>query len=224
MIVSFRRKARLWFDRLFWKNMADVTLLGGESDWWVCTRLLAPGSMVLSGGAGKDVSFECALVHRGCKVAVFDPSPTGKATMEKEVNQLQGLQFFPQGLAAREAAVKFALPAIPEEGSFRLAAENTDSDDVEFRCVPPKKALELAGFADCSLCKLDIEGFEYEVLAALLRAGLRPMQIAVEFHHFMPGIQWRQTLDSIRELRRAGYRIVRKRQTDYLFVRREFIR
>ena len=200
-----------------------MILLGGESDWWVCTHLLEPGSVVLSGGAGKDVSFECALVRRGCSVVLFDPSPTGKATMEKKVNQMDGLQFFPKGLAAREAAVKFALPAIPDEGSFRLAAETTNSGNVEFRCVTPEKALELAGFADCSLCKLDIEGFEYEVLDALLRAGLRPAQIAVEFHHFMPGIKWLRTLNSILELRRAGYRIVRKRQTDYLFVRKEFI-
>ena len=104
-----------------------------------------------------------------------------------------------------------------------ISSAGSDSATVEFQCVSPKKALELAGFNDCSLCKLDIEGFEYEVLTALLRTGFRPAQIAVEYHHFMPGIKWRQTLASLRELHRAGYRIVRKRQTDYLFIRKEFI-
>ena len=77
--------------------------------------------------------------------------------------------------------------------------------------------------ADCALCKLDIEGFEYEVLESLLQAGIRPAQIAVEFHHFMPGIPWRRTFDSWRQLEQAGYRMVRKRQTDCLFVREEYL-
>ena len=87
-------------------------------------------------------------------------------------------------------------------------------------CVAAPGA-ELAGFAECALCKLDIEGFEYEVLEALLATGIRPAQIAVEFHHFMPGIKWRKTFDSVRRLQRAGYRIVRKRQTDYLFIHKD---
>lgn len=222
MLGSFRRSARLLIDRAFWRNVDDVQLLGGEANWWVCTRLLRPGSFILSGGAGKDVSFEIDLARLGCNVALFDPSPTGKTTMERAINQHPGLRFFSDGLAARDTIVRFAPPAISDEGSFRVATGESPAT-VEFQCVSPKKALEMAGFADCALCKLDIEGFEYEVLTALLADGFRPAQIAVEFHHFMPDITWRQTFDSVCELQRAGYRIVRKRQTDYLFIREEFL-
>ncbi len=223
MLASFRRKARIWFDRLLWRRMDGVELRGGDANWWICSRLLQPGSRVLSGGAGKDVSFEMELARSGCKVAVFDPSPTGKTTMEKPVNRHSGLQFFPLGLAAHDTTIRFSPPANPEEGSFRSEVSPCDETLVEFPCVSPRKALDLAGFADCALCKLDIEGFEYEVLESLLAAGLRPAQIAVEFHHFMPGIRWQQTWHSLRQLRRAGYRIVCKRQTDYLLVRTEFL-
>ena len=222
MLGSLRRHARLWVDRAFWKEVDGVRLLGEEANWWVCTRLLPPGSHVLSGGAGKDVSFEIDLARMGCQVALFDPSPTGKNTMQKPVNQHPGLRFFPDGLAARDTVVGFAPPVILDEGSFRIVADGGPAT-INFRCVSPKNALGMAGFSDCALCKLDIEGFEYEVLTSLLSDGFRPAQIAVEYHHFMPGIPWRRTLDSVRELRRAGYRIVRKRQTVYLFIREEFL-
>jgi FkbM family methyltransferase len=223
LLAYIRRSGRLGFDRLFWRKLAGLELAGGEASWWICPEMLKPGSKVLSGGAGKDVSFELELVRRGCEVALFDPSPTGRATMELPGNQPAGLQFFPLGLAGRDKIVGFAPPANPAEGSFRTASGESDSALVEFPCVSPSKALELAGFSDCALCKLDIEGFEYEVLEALLDAGIRPAQIAVEYHHFMPGIPWRRTFDSWRRLEQAGYRIVRKCQADYLFVRREFL-
>ena len=224
MLANLRRTGRVWFDRLFWQKLEGVRLMGGEASWWLCPALLKPGCAVLSGGAGKDVSFEMELARLGCDdVALFDPSPTGQVTMEQPVNQHSRLRFFARGLAAEDATVRFAMPAIPEEGSFRPIGSLAGSAVVEFPCVSPKTALELAGFAGCALCKLDIEGFEYEVLESLLAAGFRPAQIAVEYHHFMPGIPWRRTLDSVRRLRRAGYRVVRKRQTDYLFVREEFL-
>jgi FkbM family methyltransferase len=200
-----------------------VELVGGDANWWICPALLKPGAKVLSGGAGNDVSFERELVRMGCEVALFDPSPTGRATMEQVVNRHTHLQFFPLGLARSDMVVRFAPPANPEEGSFRTAVASQETTTVEFPCVSPGKALALAGFADCALCKLDIEGFEYEVLEALLDAGIRPPQIAVEYHHFMPGIPWHRTLASMQQLQRAGYEIVRKRQTDYLFVRKEFL-
>ena len=131
------------------------------------------------------------------------------------------LRFYPIGLAAADSTVRFSPPVNAAEGSFRLVVEHNDAAAVEFDCVSPRRALELAGFNDCALCKLDIEGFEYEVLDALLAGGFRPVQIAVEFHHFMPGIPWRKTLKTVFQLQRAGYRIVRKRQTDYLFVRKD---
>ena len=113
MLTSLRRTLRLCFDRLFWRSMVDVRLLGKEADWWVCTRLLLPGSCVLSGGAGNDVSFELELARLGCNVALFDPSPTGQATMAKPGNRHPKLQFIAQGLAARDTTIRFAPPVIP---------------------------------------------------------------------------------------------------------------
>jgi FkbM family methyltransferase len=224
MLTSYRPVARRWFDRAFWTRADGVEQVGSEADWWVCTRLLAPGTCVLSGGAGKDVSFELELVQRfGCLVALFDPSPIGKLTMGSVANQHPNLQFFELGLAKRNTNVRFAPPADQDEGSFRVLGRGSLGTTIEFACVSPRQALEHAGFSDCGLCKLDIEGFEYEVLEAVLAAGLRPAQIAVEFHHWMPGIPWRRTLSSLCQLRRAGYRIVRKRQTDFLFVRQDLL-
>jgi hypothetical protein len=92
---------------------------------------------------------------------------------------------------------------------------------LEFECLDPRDALRCAGMDRLELLKLDIEGFEYDFLAAMLSAGIRPVQIAVEFHHFLPGIPVMKTLVALRRLSRAGYRILHKDQCDYLFVHRE---
>src|ERR1041385_5529984 len=47
----------------------------------ICPDGLGPESVVYSGGVGKDVSFEHALVKSfGCSVVLFDPSPIGLET------------------------------------------------------------------------------------------------------------------------------------------------
>lgn len=139
--------------------------------------------------------------------------------MDNSANQHPNLQFFELGLAKQNMNLQFLPPVNPDEGSWRVTADGGVGAMVEFACVSPQSALKMAGFSDCDLCKFDIEGFEYDVLEMLLKAGLRPAQIAVEFHHRMPGIPWRRTFSSLWQLRRAGYRMVRKHRSDFLFVR-----
>lgn len=218
----WRQSLRRGLDAWFCRSGIGIEKIGGESPWHVVRSRLAPGTRVLSGGAGQDVSFEVELVEKnGCRVAVFDPSPTGAATMARCAPH-PDLHFFPMGLAATDSTEHFAPPVDPAEGSFGLD-RRAGGATVEFVCVGPALALELAGGPDVELVKIDIEGFEYEFLAALLAAGIRPAQLAVEFHHFLPHISWRRTAGIVWSLYKAGYRIVYKNQCDYLFVRRSLL-
>jgi hypothetical protein len=72
-----------------------------------------------------------------------------------------------------------------------------------------------------SLLKLDIEGAEYEVLRSMLADGILPAQLLVEFDEVnQPRTPWFwvELLRIIRQLRRAGYRLVFRERSNYLFV------
>lgn len=193
--------------------------MGGEAAWWIDLGLLGPGACVLSGGAGKDISFELALAALGCRVAVFDPSPTGLQTFARSTKPSH-VQFHSYGLNGRGEDALFSPPADSSEGSFTAAMEGMTS--VRFNCVTPLQAMTLADIHKIDLLKIDIEGFEYEFLDAMVASQIFPTQIAVEFHHFMPTISVFRTIRSIRMLLKNGYQLTHKAQCDYLFIRRGF--
>jgi FkbM family methyltransferase len=219
--ASTRVFLRRQFDRPFCRRDGRLRRLGGTNAWSVLETRLGAGAAVLSGGVGRDISFELELAGiRQCRVAVFDPSPTGRETVAELPAVPATLRYFPLGLAGRSSPFAFAAPADPAEGSFSTGARRPGQARFEFECLGPADALERAELGEVELLKLDIEGFEYEFLDAMLGAGIRPAQIAVEYHHFLPGISIFRTLASIRRLIGEGYRIMHKDQCDYLFVHR----
>ena len=215
-----RRFCRRRFDRCFQRDDLGLCRIGTACTWTVLASRLRPGACVLSGGAGQDISFELELAVRfGCRVAVFDPSPTGRKTFAALAPPPAGLSFYDLGLAAETKAISFSEPADPTEGSFGIIG--VGSSAVKFACVSPSAAIDCAGFGTIELLKIDIEGFEYEFLGQMLDEGIRPMQIAVEFHHFLPHIPFRRTFATVRRLQAAGYLIAHKQQCDLLFVHRQ---
>ena len=217
---AIRAKLRMVFDRFFFSPRPGVRAIGEGSVWHIDTTLLRRGATVIAGGAGKDISFELQLAREfECKVHLFDPSPTGCATAEAAARNEPRLLFRPLGLAARQGEIRFGMPLEPTEGSFTVTEVSAETT-VAFSCETVPGILHDLNVGEAALLKLDIEGFEYEVIDDLLdRCGPVFEQIAVEFHHFLPGISKMRTLRTIRRLKRAGYVLSHKCQCDYLFVR-----
>ena len=67
--------------------------------------------------------------------------------------------------------------------------------------------MQRLGHDRVDLLKIDIEGFEYEVIEQMIAAGTLPKCLLVEFHHLMFGIGVEPTLRSVELLAKAGYRI-----------------
>jgi len=221
---SLRRWARRSFDRCFCRSDLGLERIGGDSAWWVVASRLGPGANVLSGGAGQDISFELELVKsRGCRVALFDPSPTGAKTYERTGWADDRLAYHAYGLDASSQSVSFVVPRQPGEGSYGLPGKE-EGGRVAFECLSPAGAMERARFDQIEMLKIDIEGFEYGFLEAMLDTALRPPQLGVEFHHFLPHISWTKTWRILRRLRQAGYRIAHKDQCDFLLVHESVIK
>lgn len=207
------------FYSLLLRPRPGLTELGGRIAWTIWPARLGPASVVISAGAGRDISFEHALADRfGCRVTLLDPSPTAQETMADPGNQHARITFLAEGLAAQAGTLSFSAPLNPAEGSFTTARAGAQA--CTFPCTDLPTLMERLGVARVDLLKLDIEGFEYAVLDGLLDRGLVVDQICVEFHHDQLPIPRAATLRGLLRLRRAGYRLVHVHGWDHTFVHR----
>ena len=70
------------------------------------------------------------------------------------------------------------------------------------------------------LLKMDIEGFEYDIVDGFLEERIPVRQLCVEFHPWLkPG----RTVKTIAKLHKAGYRIIHKHRDDHTFVLKDLV-
>lgn len=211
---SVRLQLRKTFDEMFCQTYDDKETLGERCRWTILKRGLGPHSIVYSGGVGEDISFETELIDRfGVSIQLFDPSPYALDTLAAlSERHKTSLKFKPLGLAARSEPQAFdAMPG--GLGHFRKGSA------LQCSCTTLSEEMESNGHTRIDLLKIDIEGFEYEVLESCLGNNILPTQICVEFHNFMGVRPWTDTASMLWQLRRRNYRIVHKTQYDYTIVR-----
>ena len=137
--------------------------------------------MIYSGGVGEDISFERELIRRfGVRIHIFDPAPVAVHTIALVNNDR--LLFKPLGLAASTAA-RFSIGGGTDSSTW-LKAGGSES----LPCTSIAREMEMNGHDSIDLLKIDIEGFEYEVLESCLAKEIPIKQICVEFHDFFPEI------------------------------------
>ncbi len=195
----------------FCSSSAEVKRLGDIGSGWVIhtgTRL----RVCYCAGVGKGISFEEELSRIAEKpVLVFDPSPTALPTIAR--SDMSHLQFLPVGIAAEDGTVEFSLPADPNEGSFSVPREGLGR--VSFDCWNLQTIMTQNGDSAIDLLKMDIEGFEYDVIDQILAEQIPIRQLCVEFHAWLrPG----RTFKTIRRLYQAGYRPIHKHRGDHTFL------
>jgi FkbM family methyltransferase len=173
-----------------------------------------PAAIVYSGGVGEDITFEQELIRMfGVKIHIFDPSPVAAGTVA--LAGLDRLLFRPVGLAASDRA------------SFSIGGGNGGATwfkaggDATFPCTTLAQEMEANGHDFIDLLKIDIEGFEYEVLESCLKDGIPIKQICVEFHDFFPEISKARTKEMIRALRSRGFDLIHRHRHDHTFLQRD---
>jgi len=173
---------------------------------------MAPPRVAYCAGVGQGMSFELELAKMMPRpVLVFDPSPTGINTVA--ASDTRNLQFFPVGLAAHTGVLQFSVPKDPGEGSYSVV--QNDVDVVSFECYDLPTIMRKNGDAAIDLLKMDIEGFEYDIIHQFLDRRIPVRQLCVEFHSWLrPG----QTRKTITRLYCAGYRIIHKHRGDHTFL------
>jgi FkbM family methyltransferase len=210
----FRHRLRRSFDSLYSKPLPDKETIGDLSPWTIVTPGLNSDAVIYSGGVGEDITFEEELIRRfGVKIHIFDPSPVAVRTIAL-VND-DRLLFKPVGLAASTAA-SFSIGGGTDSSTW-LKAGGSES----LPCTSIAREMELNGHDSIDLLKIDIEGFEYEVLESCLAKGIPIKQICVEFHDFFPEIPKAKTRQMIRALKSHGFDLIHRHRHDHTFLRRD---
>ena len=81
--------------------------------------------------------------------------------------------------------------------------------------------MALNGHSFVDVLKIDIEGFEYEVLQDCLAARIPIRQICVEFHDFFPDIAKAKTRIMIQAIESQGYDLIHRHRHDHTFLQRD---
>jgi hypothetical protein len=130
------------------------------------------------------------------------------------------LHFLPYGLASTAGKRLLFPPDANADTTSWTITGNSKGHEIEF--------LDLAAVLhrfkrdSIDLLKIDIEGFEYEVLDGMLKSAVRPRQICVEIHqgHLFMNRTRRDRWKLIFKLLTSGYSLVHHHHFDHLFVRR----
>jgi FkbM family methyltransferase len=211
---QFRHRLRHSFDSLYSKPVPDKETIGVLSQWTIVTRDMRSDAVIYSGGVGEDITFEQELIRRfGVKIHIFDPAPVAARTIS--LAKSDSLLFKPVGLAASSAA-KFSVGGGTDSSTW-LKAGGSDT----LPCTNLAREMASNGHDSIDLLKIDIEGFEYEVLESCLAEHIPIRQLCVEFHDFFPEIPKAKTKKMIRTLESCGFDLIHRHRHDHTFLRCE---
>jgi len=221
-----------------------------HAGWWIdrdlAARTIASGSLVLSAGAGEDISFDLEIQRSfQCHVLIVDPTPRAIGHFDSLVAQhkrnapfpinnspslmydIKGvdfgkLHFVPTALWNKPGMLTLWAPHDPAHVSHSVTNLQRTNRSIEVEAKTASQVLAEHGAAETPLVKLNIEGAELAVLERLFDDDIFPAQIAVALDAIsVPGP------DTLEELRRvtdrlqsSGYSLVYfNGSTNCLFVR-----
>ena len=206
LIIPFSRKV-------------STVLLGQSDQWAIAENTLGDQSFIVSAGVGTSITFEKDIIRRyNSQIVLLDPSPTGVETIHKLPDR-RNIDFLELGLAAKSGPVCFGLPDLANEGSYRMGSK---ADSIQFDCISLADLMKQRGRTVIDLLKIDVEGFEYEIIDSLIRQGLNVKTICVEIHHNRV-ISINKTVFNayylMLRLFLRGYRIIYNKNMDFTFAR-----
>jgi FkbM family methyltransferase len=208
-------------------DVATETIGSSKGARTILADSLDARSVVYSFGVGENVSFDLGLIERyGCQVHAFDLTERGIAWARAKVDHLLW-RLHPVGIFAEDGDAEFMSPANRARVSFFRAssAAPCNRQPVHLTVRSLASIMHELSHERIDLLKIDIEGFEYDVLPSILMTGVRPAQIVVEFHHRMYGYPAMATNDAVIALRQNGYYLFHVSDTgrDYSFCTLSFL-
>ena len=144
-------------------------------------------AVVYSFGLGNDPTFDLELIRAfpGLTVHAFDPTPTGVNRYAEEASKPKTWLLHEWGLHYTDGTMTFLTPV----GHSQFSVKNWDTKYDEHNKIERpghrlQTIMDLLGHKHVDVCKIDIEGGEWDVLGDILDNDLDIDQLYFEFHFF----------------------------------------
>jgi FkbM family methyltransferase len=161
----------------------DLVRLGSQYGGWIVPALaMEADSICYCAGVGEDISFDLALMERfRCDVHAFDPTPRAIEFVRRTAANVPGFHFHPVGIWERDETLRFYAPTDPSHVSHSVMNLQQTDSYFEAPCRSLPSLMKELGHPRIDLLKLDIEGAEQRVLAAMQAQGVTVKVLCVEF-------------------------------------------
>lgn len=196
-----------------WPLVHIGTVYGG---WVVPDGVIGPDWVCYCAGAGADISFELGLIERyGCTVVAFDPAPESEEYVRSVAVGAENFTFMPVGIGPFDGTADMYVAEDPDHMSLSAANVEATHRTVKRPVRSLASVMDELGHDRVDLLKLDLEGWEYEVLPALDLGSMGVKVLAVELIHARPS---REALSLVAALRACGFVPVHRKHNKTCFV------
>tara|TARA_R110000868_G_scaffold10900_4_gene52724 strand:- start:3365 stop:4108 length:744 start_codon:yes stop_codon:yes gene_type:complete len=191
--------------RLYLRNLVARRLKKGERELHFLDRLVRPGSVAIDVGANKGL-YAWLLSRIAAEVKAFEPNPKMYAQLARSVPR--NVDTFEVALSDAAGKAELILPIhrngrYSNQGGSLQEAKYMGGKDVQ-RWPVRQERLDEYGFTDVSFIKIDVEGFEMEVIAGAAETLRRDRPVLlVEIDESQNGVPLH---DAIARIEAFGYR------------------
>jgi FkbM family methyltransferase len=224
----------------------------GYGGWIVPQGVFNANSVCYLVGAGEDLSFDVALAEKyGCATHIFDPTPRSVAhfkALQMAINAgkqmslantptgfypiiaketVANLHFHNFGIWNEDTTLKFYAPANDAYVSHSIVNLQKTDKFIEVPVQRFSSVMRRLVHTEIDLIKIDIEGAEYQVIAAILSEKINVKILCIEFdesaaNHF-DGQYIDRIENALKSLIDAGFTLIAKEPDchNYTLMRKE---
>ena len=141
------------------------------------------------------------------KIYAFDPTPKSIEWVKRQ-NLPKQFVLKEYGLADFDGKAKFHPPENPDYiSATMLERPLTENEAYKAEVKSLKTIMKELGHKEIDMLKMDIEGGEYTVIENIIKSGIKPVQLLIEFHHRFKNVGVEQTISTVNKLRKYGYSV-----------------